>query len=113
MSFEIVYTDNFKRELKRLIKKHRSIKNDLKILIEQLEENPEMGVSIGSNCFKIRLAIASKRKGKSSGARIITQVFVSNRYVYLLSIYDKSDKENIRDKELKKLLISHDKNTQK
>ena len=105
MSYRIVYTDNFERELKRLVKKHRSIHNDLKILIEQLEDNPELGTPLGSNCFKIRLSITSKGKGKSGGARVITQVFVSNKFVYLLSIYDKGDKENIRDKELKKLLV--------
>ncbi len=65
MKFEIVYTDNFERELKRLAKKYRSIKNDLEDLINTLEENPTQGISIGQNCYKIRMTITSKGKGKS------------------------------------------------
>jgi len=52
---------------------------------------------------KIRLAIASKRKGKSGGARVITCVLIEDTEVHLLTIYDKSEKEDISDKELKTL----------
>jgi hypothetical protein len=62
------------------------------------------GVDMGHNCYKIRIAIASKGKGKSGGARIITNLLVSNAIVYLLTIYDKSDKESLTDKELIELL---------
>jgi len=50
------------------------------------------------------LSIKSKGKGKSGGARLITHIVVSKETVYLLTIYDKSDKENISDKELEELL---------
>jgi len=50
------------------------------------------------------LAIASKGKGKSGGARVITYIFVEVSKVFLLTIYDKSEKENITDKELEELL---------
>ena len=43
---------------------------------------------------------------KSGGARIITFVYIQDETVYLLSIYDKSDKENISDKELRDLIQS-------
>ncbi|WP_439145490.1 type II toxin-antitoxin system RelE/ParE family toxin [Terrimonas pollutisoli] len=55
---------------------------------------------MGNNCYKIRLAIASKGKGKSGGARLITFVKLINEVVLLISIYDKSVKENISVKEL-------------
>lgn len=70
----------------------------------ELKEKPEQGTPIGKGCFKIRIAIASKSKGKSGGARVITHFMVTDDTVYLLSIYDKSDKENLTDKELKELL---------
>ncbi|MGA9650395.1 type II toxin-antitoxin system RelE/ParE family toxin [Pedobacter sp.] len=54
--------------------------------------------------LQIRIAIASKGKGKSGGARIITNFIVTDSTVYLLSIYDKSEKDNISDKELIELL---------
>ena len=50
------------------------------------------------------MAITSKGKGKSGGSRVITCVKVVDQDVYLLTIYDKSDKENISDKELDELL---------
>ncbi|MFI5188060.1 MAG: type II toxin-antitoxin system RelE/ParE family toxin [Chitinophagales bacterium] len=95
MSYSIEVTKFFKRQLKRLVKKYPSLKSEFKKLTESLEENPEQGTPIGRNCYKIRLAIASKGKGKSGGARVITHVYVVREIVYLLSIYDKSEQENI------------------
>lgn len=71
-----------------------------------LKEKPEQGLPIGRSCYKIRIAIASKGKGKSGGARLITNFVVIQDTVYLLSIYDKSEKENLTDKELAELLKS-------
>ncbi|MBW1619816.1 type II toxin-antitoxin system RelE/ParE family toxin, partial [Empedobacter falsenii] len=55
-------------------------------------------------CYKIRLAIKSKGKGKSGGARVITHLFIENETIYLLSLYDKSEQNSISDKEIKDLL---------
>jgi mRNA-degrading endonuclease RelE of RelBE toxin-antitoxin system len=104
MSYNIIAVPTFKKELKKLAKKYHSLKTDLATLFETLAINPEQGVSLGNNCYKIRLAIASKNKGKSSGARLITNFVIADETVYLLSIYDKSDKENLTDKELDELL---------
>ena len=73
-------------------------------LIKSLEQEPEQGTSLGNNCFKIRIAVASKGKGKSGGARIITNVLITDAIVFLLTIYDKSDKDSLTDAELKELL---------
>jgi len=104
MSYDIAAIPNFKRELKKLAKKFPSLKDDFAQLIEGLAEDPEQGTALGNNCHKIRMAITSKGKGKSGGSRVITYVQISQTTVYMLSIYDKSDKENISDKELKELL---------
>jgi hypothetical protein len=80
------------------------LKEDLRVLQEILERNPFEGDSLGKGCYKIRLAISSKGKGKSGGARVITCVRVVNETVYLLSIFDKSEKENITENELDTLL---------
>lgn len=69
-----------------------------------LLENPQLGTSIGKNCFKIRLSIASKGKGKLGGARVITHVHIIGETIYLLSIYDKSEKENLNEGEIDELL---------
>jgi mRNA-degrading endonuclease RelE of RelBE toxin-antitoxin system len=104
MSYNILLIPPFDRQLKRLCKKYPSLKKEYFDLIESLEQNPEQGTQLGNNCFKIRIAIASKGKGKSGGARVITNIVVAHQTVYLLSIYDKADKDNLTDKELLELL---------
>ncbi len=104
MSYKIKTLDVFEKQAKRLLKKYPSVKSDLLRLIGELKENPKLGTSIGKNCYKIRLKIASKGNGKSGGARLITNLVVSDTTVYLMTIYDKSEKENLTDKELKDLL---------
>ena len=104
MSFNVLTIASFDRQLKRLAKKYPSLKSEFSALLDTLENDPEQGVPIGKNCFKIRIAIASKGKGKRGGARLITNIVVTNSTVYLLSIYDKSEKENLSSKELDQLL---------
>jgi mRNA-degrading endonuclease RelE of RelBE toxin-antitoxin system len=104
MSYKIVAISRFERELKRLAKKYRSLGNDLQVLHEDLQKDPEHGKPLGGGVYKIRLAIGSKGKGKSGGARVITYVKVEATTIYLLSIYDKSEVEDISDSELKACL---------
>lgn len=107
MSYNIVYTLEFAKEIKRLAKKYTSLKNDFKNLLSQLNVNPHSGTPIGNNCYKIRLSIASKGKGKSGGARVITHVVVIQQSVILISIYDKSEHATITDSEIKERLKKH------
>jgi mRNA-degrading endonuclease RelE of RelBE toxin-antitoxin system len=108
MSFEIQTISHFDKELKKLAKKYPSIKQDLLELIEEIIEDPFLGEPLGKDCYKIRMAITSKNKGKSGGSRVITCVKVINETVFLLSIYDKSEQENIEDSTLKSLLKAND-----
>ncbi|WP_289031285.1 type II toxin-antitoxin system RelE/ParE family toxin [uncultured Algoriphagus sp.] len=50
------------------------------------------------------MSIKSKRKGKSGGARVISLVKINKNTVFLLSVYDKAEKENISNTELKALI---------
>ena len=104
MKFNVIATDPFDRKLKRLAKKYKSLALDLEPLFNELAINPNLGTSIGKDCYKIRVAITSKGKGKSSGARIITYVRVIKNTVFLMDIYDKSEQVNISDKELRFLI---------
>lgn len=108
MSYRITAIPTFDKELKSLSKKHRSIPKDYEKLLDDLEANPKMGTEIFQNCFKIRMAIASKGKGKSGGARIITYVYIQEETVYLLSIYDKSEHSTISDAVIRELIKSID-----
>ncbi len=104
MNYSVDTVPTFDRQLKRLAKKFPSLKSDLTQLTDSLEEDPEQGTPLGQNCYKIRLAIQSKGKGKSGGSRIITHVRVEGETVYLLSIYDKSEKSTLDERELDELL---------
>lgn len=104
MSFNIIATEPFERKLKRLAKKYKSLSSDLSAVIEELAENPTLGTPIGKDCYKIRVAITSKGKGKSGGARMITFVRVVKNTVFLMDIYDKSEQANISAKELQMLI---------
>jgi mRNA-degrading endonuclease RelE of RelBE toxin-antitoxin system len=100
MSYKTVLTPLFERELKKLSKRHPSIKSDLSSLIVSLKKDPNRGQALGNNCFKVRMAISSKNKGKSGGARVITCVKIVDENIYLISIYDKSDTDTITDDEI-------------
>jgi mRNA-degrading endonuclease RelE of RelBE toxin-antitoxin system len=71
MSFKVEITSYFKKQAKRLLKKYPSLKGELEELIDSLEITPVRGTAIGNHCFKIRISIASKSKGKSGGGRVI------------------------------------------
>jgi len=86
MSYNILSIQPFDRQLKRLAKKYPSLKSDFSALLDSLRTKPKQGTAIGKNCYKIRLAIASKAKGKSGGGRVITNIVVSEKTVFLLSL---------------------------
>lgn len=104
MSYSVLTIPPFDKQPKRLAKKYPSLKNEFAELLEILEQEPEQGTYLGNNCYKIRIAIASKGKGKSSGARVISNFVIAEQTVFLISIYDKSEKENLTNKELDELL---------
>lgn len=110
MSFEIITTPDFKRELKRLAKRYVSLKDDYIKFLKELHENPLRGKPLGKGLRKIRMSITSKGKGKSGGARVITHnilASINNGKIVLVIIYDKSEQENISDKEIKKLMAKN------
>ena len=107
MSYKIELTDNFNNEAKKLIKKYASLRTEIIELGKELAENPTSGTPLGNDVYKIRLAIASKNKGKSGGARIISFVKIIDETVYFLSIYNKGNKDSISDKEIEELIKNY------
>lgn len=104
MGYDVIASKTFQRVSKRLVKKYPSLKKELLDLVERLKDNPKLGTSLGNNIYKIRLSIASKGKGKSGGSRVITYVRTEGKTVYLMTMFDKSEEDNISDKELRDLL---------
>jgi len=104
MSYSVFTIPPFDKQLKRLIKKFPSLKKEYAELIASLENDPMQGNAMAKSCFKIRIAIKSKGKGKRGGARVIAHVQVVDNIVYLLTIYDKSEQNDITEKEIEYLL---------
>ena len=107
MKFEFVETKIFDKELKRLSKKYKSLKNDIQNLKTEIEENPNLGVNLGDGFKKIRISITSKGKGKSGGGRVVTQTVIiskSEQKIIMVLLWDKSEIENVDIKILKQLL---------
>ena len=112
--------DEFKRQFRRLSKKYRSLIDDLETFQKELQENPLQGIDLGNGVRKIRMTIASKGKGKSGGARVLTlNVLVGDIGgrtepdatqgdgeidVTLLTIYDKNEIDNVSDEYIKWLV---------
>ena len=105
MIYSVYSTPDFKKFLKKLVKKYPSLKADLQGLINTLKEKPDSGIHLGHGIYKIRLAIASKARGKSGGARVITYLVTEDHDVYLVYIYDKSQLDNITKEQVFELLI--------
>ena len=94
MNYKILPSDIFLKEAKRLNKKYHSFKNDLETLQAELLENPESGTDLGNGLRKVRMAIKSKGRGKSHGARVITYT----------TIYDKAERETISRQEIEEIV---------
>ena len=103
MNCRIDYLPEFERELRRLAKRYRSMKEDYALLLKDLKANPTMGTDLGDGIRKVRMAITSKSKGKSAGARVITYNIITDTEegrVVLVTIYDKSEQASISKREI-------------
>jgi len=101
---KIRMSDDFKVAYKRLKKRHRSLEADFERLLVSLVANPEQGVELVEGTRKIRLAISSKRRGRSGGARVIIRAKIVEDELQLIYIYDKADYENISEVFLRDVL---------
>lgn len=108
MHCRVIPSRVFLKKSKRLSKKYPSLKQELPNLEMQIISNPRMGIPIGDQCYKIRLGVESKGKGKSGGLRVITWVVTEFRSVsqerldvHLITIFDKSEYSSISRTELR------------
>lgn len=110
MEYRIKTAHSFEKAPKRLGKRYVSIVNDYAALLTELHANPQLGTDLGGGLRKIRMRIASKGKGKSGGARVITFtviVAVDETEVNLLYIYDKAERSTVTAVELDELLLKN------
>ena len=97
----IIPSAEFRRQVKRLVKKYKSLGEDLLTLQQALQRNPFTGTDLGNGKRKIRLGVSSKGAGKRGGMRVITfnvEQATDSITIYLVTIYDKSEYQNVSDK---------------
>jgi len=97
---KVDFSKHFVKKFKRLNKKNKKLVNDIAELVKVLEEDPTIGVFLGNDIYKIRMANSSKNIGKRGGFRVITYYVDENEIVYLVEIYEKNAIENIPTDEL-------------
>ena len=90
-------SEDFRAAYKRLKKRHKSLQQDFERLLASLLQDPLQGVELEGGSRKVRMAITSKGRGKSGGARVIIRVRIVADELQLLYIYDKADYENVSD----------------
>ena len=102
------YLPEFKRRAKNMEKRYKSFQKDYDTFLDSLEKDPYQGTSLGMGVYKTRMAIASKGKGKSGGARVLTynvrKVSPEMILVTLMTIFDKGEMENVSDAYVKSLI---------
>ena len=97
--------DEFKRDLKKLLKKYRSLKDDLetvrKVLTVEPNERPPFsfrieGLGIKTCVIKVKKIACKSLKGRgvNTGLRLIYAHFEEEKRIVLVELYHKSDKEN-------------------
>jgi mRNA-degrading endonuclease RelE of RelBE toxin-antitoxin system len=103
---QILFSRTFKRQLRDLAKRYRQIKSDLTPIIDQIQTGELIGDQISGTGFlviKVRIKNSDIKKGKSAGYRLIYHP-TSPSEVLLLSIYSKSDLDNISAEEIKEII---------
>lgn len=98
--YEVLVSNYFAKQLKRLAKKNQKLKERLRVALFNF--NKDLAVSIGQGVYKLRLACNDK--GKSGGYRVYVYVVEIDKILTPIAIYSKSEKENLTLDEMGKHL---------
>jgi mRNA-degrading endonuclease RelE of RelBE toxin-antitoxin system len=95
----------FKKDLKHLLKKYRTLKEDLQVVKLDLNDEPEesppfsfridnLGIETCITKVKKIACKALKGRGVNSGLRLIYAYFANEQKITFIELYHKNDKEN-------------------
>ena len=100
---EVRYSDDFRKSAKKLAKRYKNLKNDLKIFTNSLIDNPRQGTELFMNVYKVRIKNSDNDKGKSAGYRMITYLITEDK-ILLVNMYSKSDISNVSDEDINMII---------
>ncbi len=101
MRYRYVFTDWFNRNLRHLGRRNPQLREDLEHFLLNLDAEAHPILSGTGGARKARMK--GRSRGKSGGYRVVYYLFVENR-VWLLTIYDKVQKEDLTAAEEKQVL---------
>ena len=107
MSYRVIFTSSFKKSVKYLEKRFPRVKEDVRIAVQVLLQEPKLGVVIpsGGGIRKLRVRNSDQGRGKSGGYRLLYYVEDQQQQaLYVLLLYAKSDRDEVTRKELQDLL---------
>jgi len=107
----VEYSDNFLKEVKKLSKKFKLLKSDLKVALQEIQDENLLGTALGYDLYKKRVKNSSIPTGKSGGFRIIVYQKVENTII-LISIYSKTQTDSLSDDMLRTLVKAYFSETQ-
>ena len=102
---------DFRRRLRTLAKRYRSIRSDLQPVIEQLKTGDIVGDQIAGtdySVFKVRIKNSDVKKGKSAGYRLVYQLR-DRTYILLVLLYSKSDQQDVTAEEINRAIAEFEK----
>ncbi len=103
---EVLFTPEFKRNLRVLAKKYHHIHSDVQPIIEQIQRGEFIGNQVqgtGFPIFKIRIRNRDASRGKSGGYRAIYYLKTA-KSVILVTIYSKTEQSDISAAKIRKIL---------
>jgi len=107
---EVRFTPEFKRNLRQLAKKYRQIRSDIQPVIDALIVGSLPGdriQGVGYPIYKVRVRNSGSQRGKSGGYRII-YFLPTDTAVILVTLYSKSEQQDIAPDEIRAILAEAD-----
>jgi mRNA-degrading endonuclease RelE of RelBE toxin-antitoxin system len=106
VSFNIFYTPEFKRNIRKLLKKYPSLPRDIDGFIQQLQQGDLIGSLLqytGYQVYKARIKNSDNQKGKSAGYRVIYYLKTDDEII-LMTLYSKSEQGDVSSKFIRNLI---------
>lgn len=105
----LLFTPEFKRNVRQLAKKYRRIKSDLEALFSDLEQGQTPGDQVPGvqyKVYKVRVKNSDNNKGKSGGYRVIYQ-HTDDGDIVFVTIYSKSEQSDIAVQGIRDMILAH------
>jgi mRNA-degrading endonuclease RelE of RelBE toxin-antitoxin system len=107
---EIEYTAAFLRQLRRLSRRYRHIREDIEPVIRKLQVDKLLGDQIphvGLTLFKVHVPNRDSQRGKRSGYRVIYYL-KTDEHIILVTIYSKFNQGDITAEQVRTILAEHE-----